>query len=633
MCGFVGVVDYQKQLSLPILQQMTDTMRLRGPDDAGYRLFESPMALIGLGHRRLSIFDLSPNGHQPMQFQDWVIVFNGEVYNFKDIRVQLVALGHVFQSDSDTEVILKAYHQWGERCVEQFRGMFAFALYHQSQHKLILYRDRLGVKPLYYVWAPEAGLFLFGSTPAALVRHPRFQKQIDSTGLALYLQYGYIRAPYSIYQGMKKLRPGHCLEVCLASHTLTLKAYWDLSQVYAQAQPLAAEAPPYEQAVNELEAILMESFQLRLHADVPVGLFLSGGIDSALVTALLQANRTQKLKTFTIGFKGHVYDEAAHARAIAQHLHTDHTEFYCTEQDAQVALQALPALYDEPLGDTSALAMYLIAQVAREQVTVALSGDGGDEFFCGYTAYIHNYQRLQRIQGIPFAARRFAYRGLNALDPLVSPFLGHHSPLGTRYHRLLNLLDLNDLAQMHQVTHAVFTAADLKQLLQTYQRDIPTPVAESSIETLKRIMVTDAAGGYLADDILVKVDKATMGVSLENREPLLDHQIIEYSARLPLAYLQQKRILKSILARYVPATLYERPKQGFGVPVNTWLRTDFQYLLEEYLSPAAVEQTGLLHYPPIARLKQDFKRGISNDSKLWVLLAFQMWYRQVFLKD
>jgi asparagine synthase (glutamine-hydrolysing) len=379
MCGITGFIDFSKQSSRETLVAMRETLIHRGPDDQGEAILDTPAARVGLGFRRLSIIDLSPLGHQPMtnDANGDVVMLNGEIYNYKEIRKELEALGHSFKSNSDTEVVLKAYMQWGKKSVDRFIGMFAIALYSKNANRIIFFRDRAGVKPFYWYW--QDGLFLFASELKAFHAHPLFKKEIDINALSLFLQHGYISAPWCIFKNAHKLMPGHTLTVNLENQEMNIEKYWDITDQYNQPKLDI----PFSEAVDTTEKVLSSSFQYRMVADVPVGVFLSGGYDSTCVTALLQNNATRKIKTYTIGFRETAYNEATYAKAVAEHLGTDHHEYYCTISDAIDIVPILSDYYDEPFGDSSAIPTLLVSRIARQHVTVALSADGGDEIFAG----------------------------------------------------------------------------------------------------------------------------------------------------------------------------------------------------------------------------------------------------------
>lgn len=617
-----------------IITDMRDTMTYGGPDDAGVYIDKN----IGLamGHRRLSILDLSAKGHQPMCNDDesmW-IAYNGEVYNFIEVRDELEQKGYKFRSNSDTEVILKAYEFWGINAVHKFRGMWAFAIWDKRIKKLILCRDRVGVKPLY--WYYKDGLFMFASELKAFHKHPHFHKELDMTALSLYLQYGYITAPYSIFKHTYKLEPGHYLTIDLNGNIVSEK-YWDAEKYFVQGH---SEKDTWlkrsdDEISDELESILTESFKLRMVSDVPVGMFLSGGIDSSLVTALLQKEYTTPLKTFTIGFHEKEYNEAVWAKQVATHLGTDHTELYCTPADAFDIIPNIPALYDEPFGDSSSIPTFLVSQLAKQHVKVSLSADGGDELFCGYTKYGILGDRLKKINAVPFS------EALTKCLDIISPdmaseiyeksrfMLPQWHNFKDKYIKLRNVLKVKDEIGQIDMADKFYLEEELVGL---GLKDIGTQtfkMTETGLDFMSKMMLFDIKT-YLADDILVKVDRATMGVALEGREPFLDNRIIEYSSQMPVEFKYRnnssKYLLRKILYKYVPQKLIDRPKQGFGIPVYEWFRNELTPLFTEYLSYERIQRERVFNPVVVKKLLEDHlnNKGVSAH-KLWFLLMFQMW--------
>ena len=618
MCGIVGIVDYQKYSSKHLLKTMTDTLHHRGPNDSGYKFIEKDKYQLGFGHRRLSIQDLSLHGHQPMSYEHLSIIYNGEVYNFKEIKKELQEFGYSFTSHSDTEVILKAFHKWGIESVDKFRGMFAFSIYDEQNKKIYIFRDRAGVKPLYYYH--KDGLFLYASELKAFYEHPKFQKIINKDALSLYLQFGYIQAPHTIFQNTYKLQPSNYLEYDLKSNSFQIKSYWNIVDFYSENKLDIS----YDDAKNNLEKILIDSFSLRMVSDVPVGTFLSGGIDSSLVTAILQKNSDTPISTFTIGFDDKKYNEAHHAKEIANYLGTKHTEHYCSKQDAMDIISTLPQIYDEPFGDSSAIPTTLVSQIAKEKVTVVLSGDGGDELFNGYTSYGLFNQRYQKIQSIPLKGI-FKIALHYIPDPIIK-LQQYNEKYYLKYLKLKNTLEHNDISNMFKVSNSVFTKYEVEKILSGnyfFQKDINY----QKFHNLEKMMISDFQG-YLADDILVKVDRASMSISLESREPLLDHRVIELASKLPIEYKQDKKILKDILSKYLPKELFERKKTGFGIPINDWLRDELKYLVDEYLDNELIEKEAIFDVSYIQDLKSLFFQGKNDDRKIWTILMFQMWYRE-----
>ncbi len=608
--------------------RMTDVLRHRGPDDAGYEVFEEPHAAIGLGHRRLSIIDLSPGGHQPMKTEDgshW-IVFNGEVYNYREIRVELEACGHSFLSTSDTEVILKSYKEWGARAVHKFIGMFAFAIYDSQNQKIVLFRDRAGVKPLYYHARPD--LFMFASELKSFYEHNAFARNIDRNALGLYFRYGYIPAPLTIFESTHKVKPGHYIEIDLMTGRYESFKYWDVMDHYG-APRLNASLP---EAEEEVERLLVSAFQYRMVADVPVGVFLSGGYDSTTVVALLQKNMTSRLKTFTIGFHEDAYNEAREAQQIARYLGTDHHEHYCTAREAQELIPQIPFFYDEPYADSSAIPTMLVSRHARQSVTVALSADGGDETFAGYNNYDRYLYLHRRIEGIPPLLRRRLARVLPALF-LLSSYKGCNS-------RVIHLLALLQNARMleedhvYSLIHLLFYDYKINRLLprsfdDSSLRGEVSGISGSDMDLLHQLMAYDYKV-YMVDDVLTKVDRATMSVSLEGREPLLDHRIIELVSRLPVHFKYQdgrkKILLKKILGRHIPLDKLIGKKKGFTIPLESWLTHDLRDVVEHYFSTENLSRHDLFDVTYVRSLKDRVLKEKKGAGNLWFPLVFQMWY-------
>lgn len=572
MCRINGIIS--KNLSEQIVLNMRDVLSHGGPDGSG--IYIDKESGIGLGHRRLSVIDLSSAGQQPMVWNDSVIVFNGEIYNYKEIALELTNSGFTFSTESDTEVILKAFECWGLACVQKFRGMFAFAIWNKKKKKLLLCRDRVGVKPLY--WYFKDDVFMFASELKSFHQHPNFDKTINQQAVSLFLQTGYIKSPHSIYKYAHKLSPGSFLEIDTNFNIKEWK-YWDIREVYKDTK---LNTSPEQEIIRECEQLLTESFKLRMVADVPVGMFLSGGIDSSIVTALLQKDSVTPLNTFTIGFEDEKYNEAHHAKSVASHLGTNHTELYCKESDFTEIIYKLPDFYDEPFGDSSAIPTYLVSKLARKSVTVSLSADGGDEIFTGYNRYLFVDKYYNKIKKIPFPLRNLSSELLNKLTisqiRSISSLLGNkfiHN-LDTRLPKLVEVLKgRNEVDFLYNATINITP----KELLALHH--LIEPIFDKNLQLSgKRLYagfgVLDIES-YLEGDILTKVDRATMQVALEGREPFLDHKIIEFAMGLPddikLNNGTTKWILREILYKYVPKKLIERPKMGFGIPLDNWLST------------------------------------------------------------
>jgi len=635
MCGITGFIDYSARVSAHVLTDMTDALGHRGPDDTGAEIFHTPYAHVALGHRRLSIIDLSPAGHQPMQFEHLRIIFNGEIYNFNEIRQELISLGHTFKSTSDTEMILHAYLQWGEDCVTRFIGMFAMVLLDTRANEVLLFRDRAGVKPLYYY--VDNDVVLFASELKTFHKHPLFKKEINLSALKLYLNYGYVPAPHTIFTNAHKVPPGARLRIQLSNRSIDEKIYWNAIDQYNKPKLNIS----YEDAKEELRRLFISAFQYRMVADVPVGVFLSGGYDSSAVAGILQKHSPQRLKTFTIGFHEKGFDEAVYARTVANQLGTDHVEHYCSVQEALDIIPSLPFFFDEPFGDSSAIPTILVSRLAVKDVKVALSADAGDEIFAGYGRYrteLATFQKFQRMPGIA----RATLRGISDLGikTNVSKWLSRVYNLQTRLEKVNTLLSgpqtivhYNNILQQYftEIHASRLLVADHVPALSTYFDEAPLA---SMNDDMSMMLATDYRT-FMLDDILTKVDRATMSVSLEGREPLLDHRILEFAARLPITYkdngVTAKRILKDIVHDYVPKELVDRPKMGFGVPVEIWLKEGLKPLLNQYLDPELIRRQGLFSVAEVQHLKMQYLNSDklnANINKLWFVLMFQMWYEK-----
>jgi asparagine synthase (glutamine-hydrolysing) len=539
-------------------------------------------------------------------------------------------LGHLFLTHSDSEVILHSWEEWGEESIHQWRGMFAIVLYDESKQELVCIRDRAGVKPFHYYW--KDGLFLFGSELKSLVAHPGFEKEIDKNAVASFLQYGCISHPHSIYKNTHKLPPAHLLRVKLSSREIATRQYWNVYDYYNKPKLDIG----IEEAINETEKILIESFQYRMVADVPVGVFLSGGYDSSCVTALLQQNSTEKIKTFTIGTTDNKLDEAPFAKEIAQHLGTDHTEYYCTAKEALDIIPELPHFYDEPFADSSAIPTILVSRLARKKVTVALSADAGDEIFAGYNRYDYISRYGNKLRSIPKPLRKMAAATMEKLSSENIPFLRNQYNFHSRYDKLKNLLNDPSPSELLKNLSQVFNQKDLDKLFAKDFDELPTPHNSTELrpefyDPLSYMMVIDYQT-YMVDDILQKVDRATMSVRLEGREPFLDQNIIEWAAQLPSDYKyyqgQKKYILKKIVHKYIPKEMMERPKMGFGVPVESWLGNELKELVKEYLSEKNLGH-GLFNIKEVNNLVAEFFNGRTEKHlKIWYLLMFQMWFKR-----
>lgn len=631
MCGITGFIDFTRTTSEEVLAKMTSQLYHRGPDGDGIELFTDEFAQIGFGHRRLAIIDLSDHGKQPMGFEYLWICFNGEIYNYQEIKAELSDLGHVFQSDSDTEMILHAYIEWGIDCLERFIGMFSIVLYNSRTHKIILIRDRAGVKPLFYYWKDD--LFLFASELKSFHQHPRFEKVVNHDAVSAFLQYGNVPTPHCIFNDCYKVKPGEYIEFDLKSRTLTKNNYWNVYNAY-NAPPLSLS---YDEAKVQTEALLTSAFNYRMVSDVPVGIFLSGGYDSVSVTSILQKNRTQKLKTFTIGVPDIGLNEAPYAKEIAAHLGTDHTEINCTQKEALELIEHLPFHFDEPFADSSAIPTMLVSKMARKSVTVALSADAGDEIFAGYNRYDYMERYGRKLNKMPAYLRKALSSLMHAVPSNSLPIIRNKYNFHNRYEKLkLVLKDPSDQNIMLSLSQQ-FTDQQMKSIMSNYFSPLKTAYTSTELSeerktSLSYMMAVDYQT-YLVDDILQKVDRSTMSASLEGREPFLDHRIIEFAARLPDSYKYhngvKKRILRDIVHQYVPQEMMDRPKMGFAIPIAEWLMNELRPLVEEYISEARIKQQGILDWKEISTLKKAFFDGKKEyDTKIWYLLMFQMWYEK-----
>jgi asparagine synthase (glutamine-hydrolysing) len=614
---------------------MADAIAHRGPDDSG--IWTEPSLGIALGHRRLAIIDVSADGHQPMISASgrYVVVYNGEIYNYQDLRRELEDSGRapVWRGHSDTEVLLAACDAWGiERALAALNGMFAIALLDRAERTLFLVRDRMGEKPLYYGWQGSA--FLFGSELKALRAHPQFENRMDAQALPLFVRFGYIPTPFSIYAGIKKLPPGCFLRVPLRAHAGSFQPepYWRVPIPEERAMDPAT-------AAEQLEHLLRDAVRIRMHADVPLGAFLSGGIDSSMIVALMQSQATRPVRTYSIGFRESGYDEAAAASAVAKTLATDHTELYVTADDALKVVPMLSDMYDEPFADSSQIPTYLLSKLTRRNVTVALSGDGGDELFGGYVRYIQARSLLRIHKLLPAWSRRGCARALTLAASRGSDRLTALLPRNVRGHltrdrlgKLAEVIALNGYRELYGrlVSQWANPASVVAAAIAT-----PTLLDDNAIAgridaAAPWMMYVDQLT-YLPDDILVKVDRASMAVALEARVPFLDYRVVEFAASLPLKFKladgMGKWLLRQVLYKHVDRRLVERPKQGFGIPVADWLRGPLRDWAEGLLCEPALSRGGLFNTQVIRDAWAQHLQGDRNfQYPLWVILMFQAWY-------
>ena len=650
IAGFLGGERFTPEEASSIARGMADTVAHRGPDDAGVWIDRA--AEVALAYRRLAVIDPSPAGRQPMQSASGrsVIVFNGEIYNHLDLRRQIEAQrpnARTWRGHSDTETLLAAIECWGvEEALQAATGMFAFAFWDREERTLCLARDRMGEKPLYYGW--QNGVFLFGSELKALAAHPAFEGDVDRDALALLLRHGYIASPWSIYKGVRKLPAGTYIKlVAGASPQRRIgelpepRRYWSLREVVAAGQAQPFEGTP-EDAVDTLHRLLLRAVRGQMAADVPLGAFLSGGIDSSTVVALMQAQSTRPVRSFTVGFDESGYNEAEYAKAVARHLGTDHTELYISPQDAMDVIPRLPDLFDEPFADSSQIPTFLVAGLARRHVTVALSGDGSDELFGGYGHYVSTPRRWRLLSSVPVPLRRFVAAAIMAAQAhgagsVPDGVLGHGAmdrrlhQLQAKAHTLALLANCGTQEEFHRLSLSHWRNPSSVVLGAS---ESETALTESmlwpdALEFAARLMAVDSLS-YLPDDILVKVDRASMGVSLETRAPFLDRHVMEFVWRLPLSFkirnARSKWILRQVLDKYVPTRLVERPKAGFSIPLASWLRGPLRDWAETLLDARRLRAEGFFDPWPVRRKWHEFLNAHSQcEQHIWSILMFQAW--------
>lgn len=644
MCGIAGAVAPKDcAINLLRLEAMTDVIAHRGPDASG--VWISADARVGLGHRRLSIIDLSPAGAQPMVSASgrYTVAFNGEIYNFAVLRQELESLGVRFRGHSDTEVMLAAFEQWGiSASLPRLTGMFALAVWDAEESALCLARDRIGIKPLYYT--ASGGSLAFASELRPLVVWLGKLPPVSAQGLTEFLRLGYVPGPASIFEGIYKLRPG-CFAVFRSGELSEPQAYWKLTDVVRAgiAQPLTDTT----RALDALEEKLRRAVTSHMVSDVPLGAFLSGGIDSSTVVALMQAQSGRPIKTFSIGFRERGYDEAPHAAAVARHLGTEHTELYVTDADARAVIPQLPDIYDEPFADASQIPTFMVSQLTRQHVTVALSGDGGDELFSGYNRYVFVARFWQRLRVLPQPLRRLAASVLAGPSPAAwDAFFKRAHPLlprhlmpalpGQKMHKVASILPCQSLLALHG--RLVAQWANPKAIMDAswFHNGLlwETQLGrDDSLSDPQQQMVWDAQT-YLVDDILTKVDRASMRVGLEARVPLLDHEVVEFAWRIPMSMKLRdgtgKWLLKQLLYRYVPPALVDRPKMGFSVPVDAWLRGPLREWAQTYLTEDRLQSDGFFNVRAVRQTWEQHLRGaIDAGGPLWTLLMFQLWLEKV----
>ena len=620
---------------------MADTLVHRGPDDSGTWV-DSEVG-VAFSHRRLSIIDVSDAGHQPMVSEDgrYVITYNGEIYNFQELRHQLEKLGHKFRGRSDTEVMLVSFIEWGvNSSLDRFNGMFAFALWDRKNRYLWLARDRIGEKPLYY--GVQNSTFFFSSELKAIRAHPEFKPSIDRDALVSYMRFSYIPAPHSIYKGMKKLLPGHFL--CLKSPASEMdrpQSYWSLENAYQIGIREEFQGSENE-AADELESRLKETVKSRMVSDVPLGAFLSGGIDSSTVVALMQSQSDRPVNTFTIGFHEQEFNEAVYAKKVAKYLGANHTEMYLSPQEAMDVIPKLPEIYDEPFADSSQIPTHLISVLARQYVTVALSGDGGDELFAGYNRYLQAEKHWRFISSVPRNVRRlvsatmmsvsenFIEKVYNRFEFLI-PSGSRISLPAEKYHKVANVISMSGL---HEVYKRLVSIIYMPERYVCHGNE-PVSLLDDkdlwnhSVEYISTMQKLDLLT-YLPDDLLAKVDRASMAVSLETRVPFLDHNIVEFVMTLPMKLKlhngQSKRLLREVLYCYLPKELIDRPKMGFSIPIGRWLRGSLQDWASSLINENRLRSEGYLRSEQVLKMWDDHVKGRGGwDHQLWNILMFQAW--------
>jgi len=639
MCGIVGGYDRNTNWQT-ILPKMTNALAHRGPDADGHWIEEG----IALGHRRLAIIDLSENGAQPMISPSgrYMMVYNGETYNYLSLR-QALAPHTTFRSGSDTEVILAGFDQWGiETTIKKMVGMFAIVVWDKKKHQLTLSRDRMGEKPLYYGWLGSS--FVFGSELKPFKSHPNWQGTLNREALAAFLRLNYVPTPYSIYEQIAKLPPATILTLTeddLNRHQSPDPVpYWSVADALNQ----PPETRPDDVLIDELDTLLRDVVLGQMVSDVPLGAFLSGGIDSSLIVALMQAQNTTPVRTFSIGFEQADFDEAPHAKAVAEHLGTHHTEHYVSPSDLLDVIPKLPRIYDEPFSDSSQIPTYLVSQITRQAVTVSLSGDGGDELFAGYTRYYDAARAYNQFGKLPTPVQRLTkgilglrntrqWRGIfNTVRPVLPAFLREHDT-ADKLHRLEQMLPIRSRDSFYQNVMSHWLNPE-SVVLGNPQPRLKTPQLNPADHIVHQMSHHDMVT-YLPDDILAKVDRAAMAVSLETRVPFLDHRVVEFAARVPFSYKKRgphpKWLLRQVLYRYVPSDLIDRPKMGFGVPLAGWLRHDLVDWADDLLSPSRLRNEGIFDPDIITTRWQQHRSGDYNwHYHLWDVLMFQAWYQHEY---
>ncbi len=634
MCSIVGFIGKDRKNST--LENMLQEQVHRGPDHSGVFVEQIVNRYVHLGHNRLSIQDISSLANQPFisSCKNYIIVFNGEVYNFEEIRKELEKLGYRFISKSDTEVILYAYKAWGIESLKKFIGMFAFSIVDKIKNKMYLVRDRAGVKPLYYY--ESKGTFMFSSELKSFHKHSAFKKELNKEVLPYYFQFGYIPAPYSIFENCYKLEAGHYLEFDIDKYQHRTVKYWSVDECYKKDKFDKSE----KEILNDLEELLTDAVEQRMVSDVPVGVFLSGGYDSSLVTALLSKNSSRKLHTYTIGFDNTKYNEAEHAKAIAKHFGTEHTEYYVSNKEMISRVESLPFYYDEPFGDSSSLPSIIVSELAKKDVTVALSADGGDEAFCGYSKYFflnkfsHIFSSKFKKALLKTAINSFSENRVESINNILPKSL-RQTNIVDKYSKFKRAINVNALEDMFMEASSYVDSKEVDKFLKVMKNQelYKKFSMKEDKEFLDEMMRVDYKS-FMVDDVLTKVDRATMSVSLEGREPLLDHRIVEYMARVPMELKyknnQGKYLARQILYKYIPKSFIDKPKAGFQIPLKEWMQNDLKYLVEKYLDKSKIDSE-IFNVDEIEKIKVELLRGNSvNVSKVWFIVMYEMWREKWF---
>jgi len=618
MCGICGFYSNNNH-DFNIIKKMNNIMEHRGPDGKGiFQEITKNGRHMAFGHRRLAILELSDLGNQPMINEEGnvVVIFNGEIYNYKDISHELKNEGYEIQSNCDTEIVLKAYERWGINCINKFNGMFAIAIYNKNKEEIYLVRDRIGIKPIYYFYDDKN--FVFASELKAIMQFPNFKKEINFKSLELYLINQYIPAPYTIFENTYKLEPGNYMKI--GKNNVSVKKYWSIDEEQILDTKKKYTKKDEEEYIEKLETLIKDAVKSRMISDVPIGSFLSGGVDSSLISAIMQDLSEKPIKTFTIGFDKKKYNEAEYAKEISQYLGTDHYEKYLTEKDLLEVVKNIPKYYDEPFADNSQLATLILSEVTKEKVTVSLSGDGGDEFYCGYTKYL-NATKLKKYSKI-----------LNPIGKTLQ-ILGLKERV-SKFNRKLSISLFNGTDDYSIInSNNMYTRDIVKNLLKTdFKFGSRYSISDLDLSIEQKYMLYDIKS-FLPDDILVKVDRASMASSLEVRTPFLDHRLVEHSLyklphQLKINGEVQKYALRKILSKYLPERLFERPKKGFSVPLNSWLKGELVDLINCYFSENYIKKQGIFNYTAVQNILKRFKtnENIFEAKIIWTILVFQLWF-------